>query len=76
LRTGCTGSGSVSRGGVLRAAQGGRDRYIARIPAGMVPGDPREFTLTSADLTGLMDQLDDLFSAAWQRSGLTCGGNA
>lgn len=39
---------------------GGRSRYVARIPAGMVPGDPREMTLTSADLTGLMDQLDDL----------------
>lgn len=39
---------------------GGRGRYIARIPAGTLSGDPRELTLTSADLTGLMDQLDDL----------------
>lgn len=39
---------------------GGRGRYIAVIPAGTIPGEPREVTLTSADLTGLMDQLDDL----------------
>jgi len=40
--------------------RGGRGRYIARIPAGTLSRDPRELTLTSADLTGLMDQLDDL----------------
>jgi hypothetical protein len=39
---------------------GGKGRYIARIPAGTLSRDPRELTLTSADLTGLMDQLDDL----------------
>jgi hypothetical protein len=39
---------------------GGRGRYIAVIPAGAIPGEPREVTITSADLTGLMDQLDDL----------------
>ncbi len=30
------------------------------IPAGAIPGEPREVTITGADLTGLMDQLDDL----------------
>jgi hypothetical protein len=39
---------------------GGRGRYIAVIPAGTIPGEPREVTITSADLIGLMDQLDDL----------------
>jgi hypothetical protein len=39
---------------------GGRGRYIAVIPAGTIPGEPREVTITNADLTGLMDQLDDL----------------
>jgi hypothetical protein len=39
---------------------GGRGRYIANIPAGTLPPDAREVTLSSADLTGLMDQLDDL----------------
>ncbi len=42
--------------------RGGRGRYIARIPAGTIPGESREITLTSADLTGLMDQLDDLLA--------------
>jgi len=40
---------------------GGRGRYLARILAGTLARDPREITVTSADLTGLMDQLDDLF---------------
>jgi len=40
---------------------GGRGRYLARIPAGTLARDRREITVTSADLTGLMDQLDDLF---------------
>ena len=39
---------------------GGQGRYIAVIPAGAIPGEPREVTITSAGLTGLMDQLDDL----------------
>jgi len=39
---------------------GGHGRYIANIPAGTLPHDAREITLSSADLTGLMDQLDDL----------------
>jgi hypothetical protein len=39
---------------------GGRGRCIAVIPAGAIPGEPCEVTITSADLTGLMDQLDDL----------------
>jgi hypothetical protein len=39
---------------------GGQGRYIAVIPPGTIPGESREVTITSADLTGLMDQLDDL----------------
>jgi hypothetical protein len=45
---------------VIAPHVGGRGRYIATIPAGNLPHDPREVTLSSADLTGLMDQLDDL----------------
>jgi len=41
---------------------GGRGRYIAVLPAGTLAADPREVILTSADLTGLMDQLDDLLA--------------
>jgi hypothetical protein len=39
---------------------GGNGRYIAIIPVGTIPGDSREITVTSLDLTGLMGQLDDL----------------
>lgn len=39
---------------------GGHGRYIASIPAGTIHGESREVTLTSADLVGLMDQLDGL----------------
>jgi hypothetical protein len=45
---------------------GGHGRYAATIPAGTIPGDPREITATCADLTGLMDQLDDLFGSPGQ----------
>jgi hypothetical protein len=38
---------------------GGRGRYIARVPAGTIPGESREVTVSSVDLTSLMDQLDD-----------------
>jgi len=38
-------------------------QYIALIPPGTIPGEPREITVKSADLCGLMDQLDDLFGA-------------
>ncbi len=38
---------------------GGQGRYIARIAAGTIPGESREVTVSSADLAGLMDQLDD-----------------
>ena len=37
---------------------GGQGRYIACVPAGAIPGDPRGYRL-QLDLTGLMDQLDD-----------------
>ena len=40
---------------------GGRGRYIARIPAGAIPGDPREVIVSAIDLTSLMDQLGDKF---------------
>ena len=43
---------------------GGHGRYIAVIPVGTIPGESREITVTSLDLTGLMDQLDDLFPSA------------
>jgi len=39
---------------------GGHGRYIAVLPVGTIPGESREITVTSLDLTGLMDQLDDL----------------
>ena len=39
---------------------GGHGRYIAVIPVGTIPDESREITVTSLDLTGLMDQLDDL----------------
>ncbi len=42
---------------------GGRGRYLARIPAGTIPGESREVTVSCADLTGLMDQLDDKFGS-------------
>ncbi len=38
---------------------GGRGRYLAVVPAGSVPGDPREITVNSLDLAGLMDQLEE-----------------
>ncbi len=38
---------------------GGRGRSLAVVPAGSVPGDPREITVNSLDLAGLMDQLEE-----------------
>ena len=38
---------------------GGQGRYIARVPARAIPGESREVIVSSTDLTGLMDQLDD-----------------
>jgi hypothetical protein len=40
---------------------GGRGRYIAVAPPGSVPGDPREITVNSLDLAGLMDQLEEIY---------------
>ncbi len=37
-------------------------RFLAIIPAGTIPGESREVTLSSLDLGGLMDKLDDLFA--------------
>jgi hypothetical protein len=36
-------------------------QYTALVPPGMLPGESREITVTSPDLCGLMDRLDDLF---------------
>ncbi len=38
-------------------------QYTALIPPGAIPGEPREITVKSPDLCGLMDQLDDLFGS-------------
>ena len=38
-------------------------QYTALVPPGAIPGEPREITVTSLDLYGLMDELDDLFSS-------------
>ena len=40
---------------------GGQGRYIAIVPPGTIPGESREVTVKSLDLSGLMDHLDDLF---------------
>lgn len=40
----------------------GQGRYIATVPPGTISGESREITVYSLDLTGLMDQLDDLFA--------------
>jgi hypothetical protein len=39
-------------------------RCVAEIPAGTLPGDDREVVTGSADLRGLMDNLDRLFRPA------------
>jgi hypothetical protein len=38
-------------------------QYTALIPAETIPGENREIIVKSPDLCGLMDQLDDLFTA-------------
>jgi hypothetical protein len=38
-------------------------QYTALVPSGTIPGEPREITVTSPDLCGLMDELDDLFGS-------------
>ncbi len=38
-------------------------QYIAVVPPGAIPRESREITVTSPDLCGLMDELDDLFSS-------------
>lgn len=40
-------------------------QYTALIPPGTIPGESREITVTSPDLCGLMDRLDDLFGPPW-----------
>jgi hypothetical protein len=36
-------------------------RWRAVVPAGMIPGDPTATTLGSWQLSGLMDQLDEIY---------------
>ena len=36
-------------------------QYTALVPPDPIPGESREITVTSPDLYGLMDRLDDLF---------------
>jgi hypothetical protein len=36
-------------------------QHTALVPPGAIPGESREITVTSPDLCGLMDELDDLF---------------
>ena len=38
-------------------------QYAALIPPRTIPGESREITVTSPDLCGLMDELDDLFGS-------------
>jgi len=38
-------------------------QYTALAPPGAIPGESREITVTSPDLCGLMDELDDLFGS-------------
>jgi hypothetical protein len=38
-------------------------QYTALVPRGAIPGESREITVTSPDLCGLMDELDDLFGS-------------
>ena len=38
-------------------------QYTALVPPGAISGESREITVTSPDLCGLMDQLDDLFGS-------------
>lgn len=38
-------------------------QYTAVIPPGSISGESREITVTSPDLCGLMDQLEDLFGS-------------
>ncbi len=44
---------------IIAPQWGGPGRYVAQIPADTIPGDPREAVVSSPDLAGLMDQLDD-----------------
>ena len=38
-------------------------QYTALVPPGAISGESREITVTSPDLCGLMDQLNDLFGS-------------
>jgi hypothetical protein len=38
-------------------------QYTAVVPTGAIPLESREITVTSPDLLGLMDELDDLFGS-------------
>jgi hypothetical protein len=40
---------------------GGHGRHIAVVPPGSAPGEAREVTVSSLDLAGLMDRLDEIY---------------
>ena len=44
---------------VIAPSWGGPGRYVASIPAGAIPGENCEVVVSSPDLAGLMDQLED-----------------
>jgi hypothetical protein len=46
---------------------GRHGQYTALVPPGAIPGESREITVTSPDLCGLMDELDDLFGTPGSR---------
>jgi hypothetical protein len=52
-------------------------QYTALVPPGAIPGESRDITVTSPDLCGLMDELDDLFGSPGVRvGGLTPGSSS
>jgi len=48
-------------------------QYTALVPPGAIPRESREITVTSPDLCGLMDELDDLFDSPESVGELTPG---
>ena len=63
LSRGFTGPGRAS-GRSIHLAGDGQVRALHRSrPARRDPGESREITVTSPDLCGLMDELDDLFGS-------------
>jgi len=52
-------------------AMGPYSQYTALIPPDTIPGENREIIVKSPDLCGLMDHLDDLFTAPGEPTMLT-----